>query len=171
MAVTDPLENAGSFVPRLVDDDRRRERLRNAVGSLEASASHRDGTVERRKAILRDARQELLRNHGPGVEIDAVAHRIGSSRRHLQRVFAELSDHCFRETLLAVRMAHARQLLIGTDKPIGTIGRVVGYKEAAQFSKAFRKYHGYSPRGHRQRCADPRSRSTGSRDDAHAMAA
>lgn len=116
-----------------------------------AQANHRDGTIERREAILRDALDSILRDHGPDTDLEAVARRIGTSRRQLQRVFAELSDRSFRDTIAAVRMAHARKLLAGSARPIAEIGRVAGYQQAAQFSKAFRHHHGTSPRVYRQR--------------------
>lgn len=116
-----------------------------------ADANYRNGTLQRRAAILRDAREAILRDHGPDVDLETVAHRIGTSRRQLQRVFAELSDSSFRETIAAVRMAHARKLLAETDRPIAAIGRVAGYQQPAQFSKAFRHHHGTSPRVYRQR--------------------
>jgi transcriptional regulator GlxA family with amidase domain len=112
--------------------------------------NHRDGTLERREAILRDALSEIVRNHGPGVDLESVARSIGTSRRQLQRVFAELSDHSFRDAIAAVRMRHARRLLADTDTPIAEIGRIVGYHQPAQFSKAFRHRHGMSPRGYRR---------------------
>jgi AraC family transcriptional regulator of adaptative response / methylphosphotriester-DNA alkyltransferase methyltransferase len=110
----------------------------------------RDGTLERRQAILRDALGAILREHGPGVGIDTVAQNIGTSRRQLQRVFAEMGDGSFRSTLSAVRMARARQLLARTDQPIGEIGATVGYPMPAQFSKTFRHRHGVSPREYRR---------------------
>ncbi len=116
-----------------------------------AQANHRDGTLERREAILRDALEAILRDHGPEADLETVARRIGTSRRQLQRVFAELSDRSFRDTIAAVRMAHARKLLTETDRPIAEIGRVAGYYQAAQFSKAFRHHHATSPRLYRQR--------------------
>ena len=115
---------------------------------------HRDGTLERRAAILRDARQAILREHGPGVDLDHVAHRVGTSRRQLQRVFADMSDWSFRETLSAVRMHRARRLLATTDRPIAEIGRIVGYAEAAQFTKAFRHRHGMAPRQYRRQARE-----------------
>jgi transcriptional regulator GlxA family with amidase domain len=121
----------------------------NASGDAPASRM-RDGTRERRQAILRDALGAILREHGPGVDIDTVAQRIGTSRRQLQRVFAELSDGSFRTTLSAVRMSRARRLLADSDMPIAEIGRTVGYAMPAQFSKAFRHRHAVSPREYRK---------------------
>jgi transcriptional regulator GlxA family with amidase domain len=110
----------------------------------------REGTLERREAILRDAVESILRDHGPGVDLDTVARGVGTSRRQLQRVFADLSERSFRDTLAAIRMGRARRLLATSDRPIGEIARIVGYVEAAQFTKAFRHRHGMSPREYRR---------------------
>jgi transcriptional regulator GlxA family with amidase domain len=117
---------------------------------MQGNRGMRDGTAERREAILRDAINAMIRDHGPGVGLSEVAHRIGTSPRHLQRVFAEHGAHSFRDTLAAVRMAHARRLLGTTDRPIREIASAVGYVHAAQLSKAFRQRHGVSPREYRK---------------------
>jgi two-component system response regulator YesN len=120
-----------------------------------ATIRMRDGTLERRRELLHDAVSTILADHGPGVDLDAVARRIGTSRRQLQRVFAELSDRSFRDTLAAVRMGRARTLLGSTNRPIADIARTVGYAEPAQFTKAFRHHHGMAPRDYRRSAATP----------------
>jgi two-component system response regulator YesN len=116
-------------------------------------ARMREGTLERRQAILRDAVAAILADHGPGVDLDVVARRIGTSRRQLQRVFADLGDRSFRDTLAAVRMRRARALLASTNMPIAAIARTVGYGEPAQFTKAFRHHHSMAPRDYRRAAA------------------
>lgn len=101
--------------------------------------------------MLRDARIAILRDHGPHVSLDTVARQIGTSRRHLQRVFGELSDHSFQDTLTYVRMAHARRLLREADRSIAEISQAAGYRAPAQFSKAFRRVHGATPRDYRRK--------------------
>jgi transcriptional regulator GlxA family with amidase domain len=110
----------------------------------------RNSTLDRRRAILRDALAAIVADHGPDMDLDTVARRIGTSRRQLQRVFAELSERSFRDTLAAVRMGRARTLLATTDRRIADIGREVGYSEPAQFTKAFRHHHGITPRDYRR---------------------
>ena len=117
---------------------------------MAVSANFRDGTVSRRRAIFSDAFAAMLRDHGPATDLGSVAHAIGTSRRQLQRVFAECSEASFRETLTRIRMRHARALLAQTDRPIAQVGRVAGYEHPAQFSKAFRHRHGVSPREYRR---------------------
>jgi AraC family transcriptional regulator of adaptative response / methylphosphotriester-DNA alkyltransferase methyltransferase len=49
-----------------------------------------------------------------------------------------------------VRMQHAAGLLQATMLPVGEIARLVGYRQAAQFAKAFRRHHGVSPSAFRR---------------------
>jgi AraC family transcriptional regulator, regulatory protein of adaptative response / methylphosphotriester-DNA alkyltransferase methyltransferase len=58
-------------------------------------------------------------------------------------------------------MAHAARLLRQERLPVATVARAVGYRQAAQFSKAFRRHHGHPPSAARpgtpQRRGAPRS--------------
>ena len=67
------------------------------------------------------------------------------ANRQLQRVFAELAGSSFRDELAAVRMQHGAALLQTTDVPISDVARRVGYRQSAQFARAFRRHHGVSP--------------------------
>jgi AraC-like DNA-binding protein len=74
-----------------------------------------------------------------------AARQRATSKRQLQRVFAELAGSAFRDELAAVRMQHAARLLQTTELPVGDVARQVGYRQAAQFAKAFRRHHDASP--------------------------
>ena len=91
----------------------------------------------------------MVRNHGPGVNINTVARSVGTSTRQLQRVFSDYGG-TFRQTIAAIRMKHARKLLADSNVPISQISEMVGYTQPGQFSKAFRHYHGRSPREYRR---------------------
>ncbi|MEA2379251.1 MAG: AraC family transcriptional regulator [Thermoleophilaceae bacterium] len=88
-------------------------------------------------AIRRDYADETL-------SLAGVAHSIATSRRQLQRVFAEQGTS-FRRELQRVRMARAADLLRQEALPVAAVARAVGYRQAAQFSKAFRRHHGHPP--------------------------
>src|ERR687884_241168 len=90
------------------------------------------------------------RHADPTLCLDDVARAIATSSRQLQRVFSELAGSAFREELAAVRMQHGAALLLTTDLPVADIARRVGYRQAAQFAKAFRRHHGVSPSGLRR---------------------
>jgi transcriptional regulator GlxA family with amidase domain len=106
----------------------------------------RPATPGRRGALLAEATLAIeARFADPDLALGDVARQIATSERQLQRVFAELAGSAFRDEVAAVRMQHAAALLQGTDLPVADIARRVGYRQAAQFAKAFRRHHGVSP--------------------------
>ena len=106
----------------------------------------RPSTPPRRATLLAEATIALeLRHPDPDLGLDDVAREIATSSRQLQRVFAELAGRAFRDELAAVRMQHGATLLQTTELPVSEIARRVGYRQAAQFAKAFRRHHGVAP--------------------------
>jgi AraC family transcriptional regulator, regulatory protein of adaptative response / methylphosphotriester-DNA alkyltransferase methyltransferase len=110
----------------------------------------RPSTLASRAELLRDAREIMHEDYAEDLSLDDVAARIATSRRQLQRVFAEIGGTGFREELAAIRMERAAELLAG-PLPVGEIARRVGYRQSAQFAKAFRAHHGMVPSAYRER--------------------
>jgi AraC-like DNA-binding protein/ABC-type transporter Mla MlaB component len=114
----------------------------------------RMSTPVRRGALLAEATLALEARHpDPALGIDDVAREIATSTRQLQRVFSELAGSAFRDELAAVRMQNGAVLLQTTALPVAEVARRVGYRQAAQFAKAFRREHGVSPSGLRRELA------------------
>jgi AraC family transcriptional regulator, regulatory protein of adaptative response / methylphosphotriester-DNA alkyltransferase methyltransferase len=108
-------------------------------------------TPGRRATLLAEATIAIERRHAnPTLGLDAVAREIATSSRQLQRVFSELAGSAFRDEVAEVRMQHGAELLLTTDLPVSEIAHRVGYKQAAQFAKAFRRHHAISPSGLRR---------------------
>jgi AraC family transcriptional regulator of adaptative response / methylphosphotriester-DNA alkyltransferase methyltransferase len=108
-------------------------------------------TPGRRATLLAEATVVIeLRHADPTLGLDDVAREIATSSRQLQRVFSELAGTAFRDELAAVRMQHGAALLLTTDLPVSEVAHRVGYRQAAQFAKAFRRHHGVSPSGLRR---------------------
>ena len=105
----------------------------------------RQATKQRRKAVFEEAVQIIERDYATDLDLDALARRIATSRRQLQRVFAEVGDTSFREYLAKVRMRHAARLLREGTIPVREVAQSVGYRQPAQFAKAFRRHHGAPP--------------------------
>ena len=114
------------------------------------SAVPRPTTLAARSELLQDAREIMSEEYAEDLSLDDVASRIATSRRQLQRVFAELAGTGFREELAAIRMDRAAELLRG-PLPVGEVARRVGYRQSAQFAKAFRAHHGMVPSAYRER--------------------
>jgi AraC family transcriptional regulator, regulatory protein of adaptative response / methylphosphotriester-DNA alkyltransferase methyltransferase len=114
-------------------------------------ATQRKATIRQRRSLFEDAVRIVAAEYGSDLTLDEVAHRVASSRRQLQRAYAEIGDTTFRDHLTAVRMERAAVLLAGAEGTIKDIARRVGYRQPAQFAKAFRRAHGVSPSDHRAR--------------------
>ena len=113
----------------------------------------RDGTAERRAQLYREARALIARDYASNLHLEGVAQQLASSRRQLQRAFAEAGDTSFRDELVNVRMSHARELLAAGRIPIREIAAAVGYPQPAQFAKSFRRHHGFPPSEYRRRAS------------------
>ena len=75
----------------------------------------------------------------------SVARRVASSRRQLQRAYAEIGATTFRDHLTAVRMHVAADMLSSRSLTVREVAHRVGYRQPAQFAKAFRRHHGVAP--------------------------
>jgi AraC family transcriptional regulator of adaptative response / methylphosphotriester-DNA alkyltransferase methyltransferase len=109
----------------------------------------RDGTVERRKALFEEAKEIIRREYPQDLELDQVARRLATSRRQLQRSFAEIGNTSFRSYVAEVRMQRALELLQDGSMPVRDVASSVGYRQPAQFAKAFRRHRGVSPSDYR----------------------
>lgn len=114
----------------------------------------RPSTRESRHAIFGDAVEILARELSRPVRVEDVARCVSTSPRQLQRVFADVGGLGFRSYLRGLRMSRAAELLAGTDVPVKEVARRVGYRDAGQFSRAFRRTHGLTPSEWRARRRD-----------------
>ncbi|HYV16076.1 MAG TPA: helix-turn-helix transcriptional regulator [Conexibacter sp.] len=85
------------------------------------------------------------------LELDDIARRVASSRRQLQRAYAEIGGTTFREHLTRVRMERAAGLLANGSLTVREVARRVGYRQPAQFAKTFRRHLGTVPSAYRTR--------------------
>jgi AraC family transcriptional regulator, regulatory protein of adaptative response / methylphosphotriester-DNA alkyltransferase methyltransferase len=113
--------------------------------------SMRQGTEERRESLFREAIELIEREYASDLDLNGVARRLATSRRQLQRAFAEAAGTSFRDELAGVRMRHARDLLADESIPVRSVAARVGYHQPAQFAKSFRRHHGMSPSTFRKR--------------------
>jgi AraC family transcriptional regulator, regulatory protein of adaptative response / methylphosphotriester-DNA alkyltransferase methyltransferase len=105
----------------------------------------RTSTVARRRALYEEAVEIIEQEFASDLELDSVARRLATSRRQLQRAFAEAGRTSFRTRLAEVRMQKALELLREGSLPVRDVATSVGYRQAAQFAKTFRRHHGRPP--------------------------
>jgi AraC-like DNA-binding protein len=111
----------------------------------------RNSTVRLRTSLFEEAVAIVAEEYERDLALDEIAHRVASSRRQLQRAYAEIGHTTFRSHLTAVRMEAAARLLAGGPLTVREVAQRVGYRQPAQFAKAFRRHHGVSPSSYRSR--------------------
>jgi len=109
------------------------------------SEAKRPATAQRRRALFIEATAIIDAEYDCKVALDDVARRVATSRRQLQRAFAEAGETSFRAYLQHARMHRAAELLREGKVPVNAVASAVGYRQAAQFAKAFRRHHGAPP--------------------------
>jgi len=82
---------------------------------------------------------------------DDLAHHVGVSRRHLERLFKKHLQTVPSKYYLDLRLEQARQLLRQSDKTILQVGLACGFSSASYFSTAYRNHYGITPREERKR--------------------
>jgi AraC family transcriptional regulator, regulatory protein of adaptative response / methylphosphotriester-DNA alkyltransferase methyltransferase len=107
--------------------------------------SQRAATVELRSSLFADATAIVEREYASDLSLDDIARRVASSRRQLQRAFAEIGETTFRDHLTHVRMDRAAELLVARGVTVREVAHRVGYRQPAQFAKAFRREKGVAP--------------------------
>jgi len=124
----------------------------------------RPTTMKLRRSLFEEAVAIVEQEYGDDLALDDIARRVATSRRQLQRSYAEVGKTTFREHLTGVRMERAGELLRHGNLTIREVAHRVGYRQPAQFAKAFRRHHGAAPSGFRA----TESRFSRASDDAQA---
>jgi AraC-like DNA-binding protein len=92
---------------------------------------------------------EALITAGAKFHIETVADSLMMSKRTLQRAIAYEGLNYF-QLLSDVRLRKAMDWLDRSDKPVTEIAFALGYTDVSNFSRAFRRHTGISPRAYRK---------------------
>jgi AraC family transcriptional regulator of adaptative response / methylphosphotriester-DNA alkyltransferase methyltransferase len=111
----------------------------------------RPATVKHRTSLFEEACAIVAAEYASDISLDDIARRVASSRRQLQRAYAEIGRTTFRDHLTEVRMQRAAELLASRGLTVREVAHRVGYRQPAQFAKAFRRHHGHAPSDYRAR--------------------
>jgi AraC family transcriptional regulator, regulatory protein of adaptative response / methylphosphotriester-DNA alkyltransferase methyltransferase len=111
--------------------------------------TQRPTTIRLRTSLFEEATEIVGQEYGSDLSLDEIARRVASSRRQLQRAYAEIGNTTFRDHLTRVRMEKAAELLGTRGVTVREVAHRVGYRQPAQFAKAFRRHLGVAPSGYR----------------------
>lgn len=98
------------------------------------------------KRLLNEARDILHAEYQNPPSIAMLSKRIGTNPFKLKQLFRQHFETTPYGMLLDIRMKQAAQLLKNQQIPINKIAESVGYQHPSNFSTAFSRYFGYSPK-------------------------
>ena len=133
--------------------------------------TQRPTTIRLRTSLFQEATEIVDQEYGNDLSLDEIARRVASSRRQLQRAYAEIGQTTFRDHLTSVRMEKAAELLSTRGFTVREVAHRVGYRQPAQFAKAFRRHLGVAPSDYRADGARSNGRFTRPLDAPAARAA
>ena len=131
--------------------------------------TQRSSTIRLRTSLFHEAAEIVDREFAADLSLDDIARRLASSRRQLQRAYAEIGRTTFRDHLTRVRMQKAADMLTARSLTVREVAHRVGYRQPAQFAKAFRRYQGVAPSDFRANGARSAVTSHGHGDGSLAM--
>jgi len=99
---------------------------------------------------LEEARSILMESYPNPPTLAALSRQIGLNRSKLSRDFKIRFGMTVYDYVTDLRMTQARKMLANSKLPIGHVAEFVGYTHPRNFSYAFRRYFGISPRAARK---------------------
>ncbi|CAG1770868.1 Regulatory protein PchR [uncultured bacterium] len=101
---------------------------------------------QRDKNIAMLARDILMEEYQNPPSVEQLARRAGTNTFKLKQLFKHFFDNTPYGMLLDIRMNKAYQLLSAKHYHVNTVADLVGYGHASNFSVAFNKYYGVTPK-------------------------
>lgn len=106
---------------------------------------------------LQAAVRMMLENIETPLDLLTLAHRLGQSRRNVERLFRKYLNGSPARYYLGLRLTRARQLLNQTHLSVLEVALCCGFTSATHFSQRYRDYFGVPPHSdqprHRKRAA------------------
>jgi AraC-like DNA-binding protein len=95
--------------------------------------------------ILHEIHQYVSAQFLDNFSLYSVCRRFGINEFKLKYGFKKLFGTSLMKLVQKKRMAHAREMLLRSDRMITDVAFEVGYSSTANFSKAFRNFYGFAP--------------------------
>ena len=90
------------------------------------------------------------------LSLPTVADQCNVSLRQIERLFHKYRGVTPSQYYLSLRLLHAKQLLLNTNRSVIDISIATGFETQSYFTACYRKYFGSSPRNHRSQVATER---------------
>ncbi|MEL7566164.1 MAG: response regulator [Dehalobacterium sp.] len=95
---------------------------------------------------IRDAIEFISDNYRRDIELSEIAEALNLHRVYLSRLFKQETGENLFNYILKLRMEEAKRMMLSTNNKVYEIAEQVGYLSIQQFSAAFKKSTGLTPR-------------------------
>lgn len=102
------------------------------------------------RQLYADMLDYVRANAAAGLCVEDVAKHFGYNPKYLSHLFIKLGGMPLKQYILRFRMDNANLLLADTNLSIADIAQRIGYEDAHNFSRAYKKVTGVSPSDYRQ---------------------
>lgn len=102
-------------------------------------------TLQRAKRIVAMAMEIIEADLTSPPTLTTLCRKVGVNRNILNHAFRQVNGETAYSVFRSKRMELARELLIGSERPICEIAHIVGYSQLANFSTAYRNMFGVAP--------------------------
>lgn len=100
--------------------------------------------------IMQEIATYIYNHYSERLILEDVAKKFNLSRSYLSKKFKSVTGFGFKEYIINVRIQHACELLLNTNKSITDIAFECGFNDSNYFGDAFRRTKGISPNKYRK---------------------
>ena len=110
-----------------------------------------ESTADKKEnAYLTTATRYIKAYYFEDISVDKIASHVGISRKYLFVIFKNCLGISPKDYIVDYRIKKAKEFLLNENLSIGSVAYSVGYSDALNFSKIFKKKTGISPSEYRQ---------------------
>lgn len=102
------------------------------------------------QGLIFDIQNYIEMNPGADLRLETVAAKFYVSKFHLSHCFPQVTGYSYKEFIINIRIAKAKDLLLNTQNEVSAIGEAVGFPNASNFIRTFKAREGVSPLQYRK---------------------
>ncbi|WP_165452250.1 helix-turn-helix domain-containing protein [Paenibacillus thalictri] len=122
------------------------ERVEMLLRFYETIISETATKEEKRSGTVVSLITQFIETHyHEDIYLESIAGEIGLSAKYISRMFKETTGTSITDYISMIRIAKAKELLLGTDLKISDIADQIGINNRTTFLRLFKKYEGVSP--------------------------
>jgi YesN/AraC family two-component response regulator len=131
------------------------ERIARMLDGERGEAPERPGEAAGYHGKLVHAVKQYVKVNYGDTNLNLAARHVNLSPSYLSTIFREVTGSTFSDYLLSLRMENAAKMIMDIDQKTYEVSEKVGYASSKNFTRAFKKYFGMSPREYRNHRGPP----------------